>query len=58
LVDIQKRSVPGFTANWAVVAAWKEDSRYQGWSRAEAQALIGAITDVPDGVMEWIRLNW
>lgn len=58
LLDAQKRSVPGFVSNWSVVAAWNEQSRYQRWSRAEAETLLSAITDVPDGVMEWIKLNW
>jgi HEPN domain-containing protein len=58
LLDSQKRSAPSFASNWSVVAEWNEQSRYQKWSRAEAERLLAAITEVPDGVMEWIRQLW
>ncbi len=47
-----------FELNWGVVAGWSEESRYDQKTRREAEALLNAITDVPDGVMAWIRLNW
>ena len=58
-LDVQKQSVPGFASNWSVVIVWREDSRYTyDWSRDEAERLLTAITQVPDGVMEWIRQLW
>jgi hypothetical protein len=58
-LDAQKRLVPSFASNWSVVIVWKEDSRYKhDVSRQEAERLLAAITQVPDGVMEWIKQLW
>ncbi|MGE3267766.1 MAG: HEPN domain-containing protein [Chloroflexota bacterium] len=57
-LDTQKRSVPRFASNWVIVTTWNEDSRYRNWTKEEAHELIDARTEVPDGVMEWIRQLW
>ena len=58
-LDRQKSSAPKFASNWSVVIDWSGQSRYKhDWSRQEAERLLSAITDVPDGVMEWIRQLW
>jgi hypothetical protein len=47
-----------FNQNWSIVSAWSEESRYQTWSKQQASTLVNAITDVPDGVMAWIKQHW
>lgn len=49
---------PDFGKNWAVVANWSEQSRYQTKTESEARELYAAIADAPDGVMAWIRSRW
>ena len=44
--------------NWLVVNNWNEKSRYQTTSHQKAKKLYAAITDKPDGVMQWIRVRW
>jgi HEPN domain len=58
-LEAKKNSAPRFASNWSIVIGWSEQSRYKyDWSRQEAEALLNAITEVPDGVMEWIRQFW
>ncbi|MHB1423302.1 MAG: HEPN domain-containing protein [Gemmataceae bacterium] len=45
-------------ANWDTVRAWKETSRYERKSHADAQSLYDAISQDPNGVLPWIRLHW
>ena len=49
---------PNLDANWVVVRRWKETSRYERKSQADAQTLYDAIAQDPDGVLAWIRLHW
>ena len=44
--------------NWTLVKAWKEISRYEQRTQAEAQAMFDAIDGKPDGVLQWIRNRW
>jgi hypothetical protein len=44
--------------NWIVVKDWNERSRYQRHSQVKAQKLIDAITNVPNGVLPWIKARW
>ena len=47
-----------FTVNWGIVVLWKVESRYAAKTEAEARALYAAITDDPDGVLQWIKNYW
>ena len=48
-----------FSANWEIVKVWKVDDRYSlSKTEGEAKALLAAITDQPDGVLEWIMKYW
>jgi HEPN domain-containing protein len=47
-----------FVANWRTVNQWRVASRYEAKTEAEARELLAAITDKPDGVLEWIRNYW
>jgi HEPN domain-containing protein len=49
---------PALDAYWAVVRDWKETSRYEQKTEAEARALHEAITHDPDGVFKWIQQHW
>ena len=44
--------------NWVIVKDWSEKTRYETTSHQKAKKLYGAITDKPDGVMQWIRARW
>jgi HEPN domain-containing protein len=44
--------------NWTIVREWKEDSRYERWSRTEALSLLTAITEDAHGVLPWIKRYW
>jgi HEPN domain-containing protein len=44
--------------HWAVVKDWSEQTRYERKTRAEAQALYDAITDLAHGVLPWIKSHW
>jgi HEPN domain-containing protein len=49
---------PALATNWDVAANWDEASRYEQKTQAEAQQLYDVITNVPDGVLPWIRQRW
>jgi hypothetical protein len=45
--------------NWTVVKDWDEKARYERKrTRAEAEALYKAITDLGHGVLPWIKSHW
>jgi hypothetical protein len=44
--------------NWAIVKDWKETSRYERRSAAEAQALYEAVSDNQHGVFRWLQQHW
>jgi HEPN domain-containing protein len=47
-----------FDKNWGIVRNWKEDSRYELISEDRARALIDAVGDPKNGVLQWIRRHW
>ena len=49
---------PALSGYWGVAKDWKETSRYEQKSQAEAQALYVAITHDAEGVMQWVRIHW
>jgi len=49
---------PTFGQFWNDVKDWSEHSRYQRHSQAKAQALIEAITNPANGVLQWIKARW
>jgi HEPN domain-containing protein len=51
-------SEPVFEANWKIVKAWNEQSRYDKRSRGEAEGLFNAITDSVNGVFTWLEIYW
>lgn len=46
---------PELESHWSVVKDWNESSRYETKTRAQAEALIKAITDQDHGVLPWIE---
>ncbi len=44
--------------NWDKIQKWSESSRYQLTEEAAAKNLYDAISNRPNGVMEWIRQRW
>jgi hypothetical protein len=49
---------PVLAGYWGVAKDWKETSRYEQKTEAEARALHEAVTHEPDGVLRWIRAHW
>lgn len=47
-----------FETKWAVVAQWKEDSRYEVKNQKEADDLLTAVTNKRSGVLKWIKTYW
>lgn len=43
---------------WGVVKGWKETSRYEIKTEAEARQLYEAISHKSDGVYRWIQTRW
>ncbi len=46
------------SANWAVATDWRETSRYERKTPAEATTMYNAIADKPDGVLAWLQKHW
>lgn len=44
--------------NWATVKQWREVSRYFLTPHDKAKKLFIAITDKPNGVMQWMKDHW
>ncbi len=47
-----------FAGFWGVAKDWSETARYQQKTELEAKDLYEAITNDPNGVLPWIRMNW
>ena len=47
-----------FAGYWGIAKDWRETSRYELKTQAEAEQLYEAITHDPDGVLAWIRTVW
>jgi hypothetical protein len=49
---------PDLGRNWLVVKDWSEKTRYEATSHQKAKKMYKAITNSPNGVMQWIRAHW
>ena len=49
---------PAFAANFALVAQWDPDVRYESSDPMSAQTMIAAIVDPISGVLPWIKQYW
>ncbi len=45
-------------AFWTVAIAWRETSRYEEKTEAQARELYEAVSHDPDGVFRWIQSHW
>lgn len=43
---------------WLFVKDWNEQTRYDAMSKKMAKKLYTAITNKPNGVMQWIKAHW
>lgn len=57
-LDADAAANPALSTNWDVAGEWRETSRYDPKTQAEAQALYDAIANDPDGVLPWLRIHW
>jgi HEPN domain-containing protein len=61
MLGIDCKANASLNAKWTIVRSWKEDSRYESRgskSRGDTARFLIAITDVPDGVLTWIKQRW
>jgi hypothetical protein len=49
---------PALANFWGITKDWKETSRYELKTEAEARALYEAVSHNPNGVYLWIRSRW
>lgn len=49
---------PALQDNWVMTSDWRETSRYEMKTRAEAQDLVSAIGDPVNGVFAWLKKHW
>ena len=57
-LDSELTSDPLFRRFWTLVGEWSEQTRYERHSRADAVALVAAISDDDHGVLQWLRRHW
>jgi hypothetical protein len=58
LVGPARGANPALDVFWASVKDWKETSRYELKTEAEARAIYEAVSHATDGVYQWIRTRW
>jgi HEPN domain-containing protein len=45
--------------NWGIVSEWSEKSRYElNTTETDATEMFGAVTDLANGVLVWLKNNW
>ena len=47
-----------FALNWAFVAKWSVEARYEQHSQAEAEQFLKAVRDRKYGVLPWLKKHW
>jgi hypothetical protein len=57
-LDASAKGNGAFVGHWGIATQWKETSRYESKTEAEARSLHDAITNDPDGVLKWIQNYW
>ena len=58
VLDKNLASNPNLDSNWQVARGWRETSRYEDKTEVEARDLFQAVTNQPDGVLQWLRTFW
>jgi hypothetical protein len=49
---------PAFQANWGIVSGWTEAARYELIDPFTSTRMIGAVGELDDGVLEWLKKLW
>jgi HEPN domain-containing protein len=57
-LDTDLAADPDLLAHWAVVRDWTEASRYAATPKADAVAMVEAVTDAKHGVFRWLKSCW
>jgi hypothetical protein len=53
-----KRASNEVQQNWETVKAWTIESRYDFITDEDAQGMIAAVSEPPNGVFAWIQMHW
>ncbi|MFM9845943.1 MAG: HEPN domain-containing protein [Hyphomicrobiaceae bacterium] len=54
----RERADQPFAANWAIVAQWNPETRYEAIDQFSAQSFLEAVADNATGVFPWIQVYW
>ena len=54
----RSKAEPEFTANWATVSGWSEESRYTMVDEFTSTAMQRAMLEPKSGVFPWLQANW
>lgn len=57
-LDHERNNNEGFRVNWNIVKDWTEESRYKKYNRSIAFDMYTAVSDLNDGVLQWLRRHW
>jgi hypothetical protein len=55
---LKKAASQEFAVNWAIVAEWRPESRYEVISATDSQLIVEAVVSENDGVLRWIKTYW
>jgi hypothetical protein len=55
---LARAATPALNGFWIIVKDWKETSRYEEKTEAQARLLYEAVNHDLDGVFRWIRSRW
>lgn len=47
-----------FGTNWAIMANWSEDARYEPVDSIRASSMVEAILNEKNGILPWLRTHW
>ena len=54
----ERRKDPNFDVQWAVVAEWSEEARYEMIDVVVATAMQNAVEHPDHGIMTWLKQYW
>ncbi len=57
-LDREIKTNPAFGFNWSTVKVWNEHSRYEYWSKLDANDLYRAVASRKNGILPWVRQHW
>lgn len=47
-----------FLEKWLIASKWEAEARYITWKENDAKALINAVVDPINGVIQWVKKHY